>query len=412
MYSHTDFMRKQLQYLFLTTALLAASQGRAQFLTREDSLNAGLQASTKAVILAGYGEAKVSYNATYGTGTASLTRNVLFVGYRFHPKVTFFSELEVENAKVAPGAGELAMEQCVLKFDLARNHYLLAGLFIPRIGFLNENHLPTTFNGNDRHHLETSLLPSTWREIGVGYYGSSNRVPGLNWSLGLMNGLNGAALTGGTGLAAARFEGSNATATNLAVTGSLLYFRGGLRLQSSAYYGGAVGLAGRVADSLGLTGGAFGSPVGLIEANAQYRQGGFTLKALAAAAAIPQAAALNAAYATNTPSRMLGFLGEASYNLLHRRADKGRQLNVFGRYEWMDLMAEVPENGIQDPQHRRSYIVAGLGYMPVRGVVLKADWKRMQTGIPNPALIFNPNPNAPAYLPTQHFFQLGMAYSF
>lgn len=391
---------------------MATMASHAQFLTREDSLNAGLQASTKAVILAGYGEAKVSYNATYGTGTASLTRNVLFVGYRFHPKVTFFSELEVENAKVAPGAGELAMEQCVLKFDLARNHYLLAGLFIPRIGFLNENHLPTTFNGNDRHHLETSLLPSTWREIGVGYYGSSNRVPGLNWSLGLMNGLNGAALQGGSGLAAARFEGSNATATNIALTGSLLYFRGGLRLQASGYYGGSVGLSPRVADSLGLTGGPFGSPVALLEANAQYRLGGLTLKGLAAAAAIPQAAQLNSAYATNTPSRMVGFLAEAGYNLLHRRADKGKQLNVFTRYEWMDLMAQVPENGIQDPLHRRAYLIAGLGYMPVRGVVLKLDWQRLVTGIPNPALIFNPNPNAPAYLPKQHIVQMGMAYSF
>lgn len=402
-------------WLLIAAGLVLGAQPlSAQFLTREDSLNAGLQASTKAVILAGYGEAKVSYNASYGTGTASLTRNVLFVGYRFAPRVTFFSELEVENAKVAPGSvGELAMEQCVLKFDLNRNHYLLAGLFIPRVGFLNENHLPTTFNGNDRYHLETTLLPSTWREIGVGYYGSSNAVPGLNWSLGLMNGLNGAGLQGGTGLAAGRFEGSLATANNIGLTGSLLYFRGGLRLQASGFYGGSVGLPTRVADSLALTGGPFGTPVSLVEANAQYRHRGWVIRALAAASAIPDAADLNAAYATNTPEQMYGFLGEVSYNLLAKRhPDQSRQLNLFARYEWMDLMAKVPENGIRDLQHKRSYIVAGVTYMPVRGVVLKFDWKRMQTGTPNPALIFNPNPSMPAYLPTQYIYQLGMAYSF
>jgi hypothetical protein len=34
------------------------------------------------------------------------------------------------------------MEQAYLKFNLNAKQYLVAGLFVPRTGLLNENHLP------------------------------------------------------------------------------------------------------------------------------------------------------------------------------------------------------------------------------------------------------------------------------
>jgi hypothetical protein len=74
---------------------------------------------------------------------------------------------------------------------------------------------------------------------------------GLNWSLGLMNGLNAEGIAGPTGIREARYEGRDATASNIAVTGALLYFTGPFRLQWSGYYGGTVGLTPRAADSLG-----------------------------------------------------------------------------------------------------------------------------------------------------------------
>ncbi|MBK9286934.1 MAG: hypothetical protein IPN38_04440 [Flavobacteriales bacterium] len=85
----------------------------AQVFTSEDSLAAGLRADDRKTYLSGYGELKVQYDMALNTGTANLTRNVLFVGHRFNRKLSFFSEMEPENASVEGGAmgGELSMEQ-------------------------------------------------------------------------------------------------------------------------------------------------------------------------------------------------------------------------------------------------------------------------------------------------------------
>lgn len=395
----------------LVCLVLSPALSNAQLLTREDSLNAGLSPNPRAVIISGYGEAKYSFDNNLKTATANLTRNVLFVGYRFNEKFTFFSEIELEDAKVDGSGGEVSVEQCVLKFDLNRNNYLLAGLFIPRIGIMNENHLPTTFNGNDRHMVEQMIIPATWREIGVCYYGSSTTVAGLNWSAGIMNGLNAAGITGTTGIRDARYEGRDASGSNIALTGSLLYSFAGLRIQGSAYYGGSVGLTPRSADSLQLNSGPFGTPVALTEANIQYRKSGWTFKGLLAYGSITDAAKLNRAYASNAAESFYGYFGEVGYNLLEKK-NKVKQLNLFVRYEGLDLMATVPENGIKDETVKQQYIIAGITYLPFRGVAIKADWKHLSTGEPDARLLQVPGPTAPPYLSTNNFYQLGIAYSF
>jgi hypothetical protein len=68
---------------------------------------------------------------------------------------------------------EISMEQAFLKFNLNAHQYIIAGLFTPRIGILNENHLPVNFNGVERPMVETLIIPATWRELGAGFYGNS-----------------------------------------------------------------------------------------------------------------------------------------------------------------------------------------------------------------------------------------------
>ncbi len=202
----------------------------AQVLTKEDSLATGLLARAAATVISGYGSIKYRYDVNNNLAQANLDRVILFLGHKFSNKISFFSEFEVEDAKVAGGetGGEVALEQAFLKFNLTKSSYLITGLFIPRIGIINENHLPTAFNGNDRPFVETYIIPSTWREIGIGLYGSSNNISGLNYTIAFVNGLNSSCFESGRGIRDGRYEGREANASALALTGSLLYYYIGL----------------------------------------------------------------------------------------------------------------------------------------------------------------------------------------
>lgn len=403
----------QLSKTVLLAGILSYSiYSNAQVITHEDSLNAGLIASEKATVISGYGEAKYEYDLRYNTAKANLTRAVLFLGHKFNDKISFFSELEVEDAKVSGGenGGEVAFEQLFIKFNLNKDIYLATGLFVPRIGITNENHLPTTFNGNDRPYVETFLIPATWRELGICLYGKSNKLPGLNYTLGVVNGLNAASFEYGQGIRGGRFEGRDATASKIAVTASLLYYINHFRIQVSSYYGGSAGLSKHQADSLQLSYGSFGTPVMLSEANVQYNNKGFSFRALGAITQIRDAEKINFVYANNTANTMIGGYGEIGYNLLRLfKKDTERNLTLFGRYEYMDLNYKIPENGITNDLLVKNFIVGGLTYQPIKGVTVKADYVMRTTGEPNSAYPF---PQAQPYYTTNGFFNLGIGYSF
>ena len=387
----------------------------AQVLTREDSLHANLDTRDANTFISGYGEMKYEYDFIDETAHANITRNVLFVGHRFNSKISFFSELELEDAKLEGGeaGGELALEQFYLKFNISKSAYLTAGLFTPRLGIINENHLPTTFNGNDRPQVERLVIPATWREIGISIYGNISKINGLNYSFGIVNGLHAEGFENGTGIRGGRFEGSNATASNLAVTGSLLYYLGNFRFQVSGYFGGSAGLNKRDADSLQLESGIFGTPVSLMEADVQYTGKLFTFRALGAMVNIPDAESINKAYASNTPESVFGTYAEAGINLLYLfNKETKKTLALFARYEMLDLDKTIPVNGIENDINEKNLIVAGLTFKPIHGIAIKADYVYRKTGEPNPKLVLNPSPQAPEFSATNGFFNIGFGYSF
>lgn len=400
--------------LILITFLLFFTCSDAQVLTKEDSLTAGLIQRNAATVLSGYGSVKYQYDVNNKVARANVDRVILFVGHKFSNKISFFSELELEDGKVAGGevGGEIALEQAFLKFNVNKDLYITAGLFTPRIGIINENHLPTTFNGNDRPFVETYIIPATWREIGIGVYGNLKAVTGLNYSFALVNGLNSAGFENGSGIRGGRFEGRDANASAMAVTGSLLYYIKNFRIQLSGYYGGSVGLTKMEADSLQLVYGSFGTPVGVYEGNVQYNHNGLSVKALATTVQIPDAKKINRAYANNTPQAMFGYYGEVGYNILHLFHITEKNLTAFVRYENLNMNYKLPSNGLVNGTIDQQYVIGGLTFQPVKGVTIKTDYIFKHTGDVNPALVINPFPTGLPYQRDQGFFSLGVGYSF
>lgn len=416
-----------MKFLFVVTALLLSFftfTVNAQFrtnaqnlvLTNEDSLNAGT--SKNKTVISGYGSAFYQRDFNKEQSIATLERVVLFVGHRFNEKISLFTEMELENALVAGGSeeennkGEIAMEQAFLKFNLNSRQYIVAGLFLPRIGILNENHLPVNFNGVERPIVEQLIIPATWREIGVGFYGSLNNLP-VNYDIALMNGLNSANFQHGTGFRDGRAEGSNAFANNLAVTAAVQYNVSDFKFQVSGYAGGTVGLNQRSADSLGLDNGAFGTPLYLGEADIQYARNGFSGKALGVYVAYPDAEKVNVAYAKNIGSGMYGAYAEVGYDWLYKKQNTA-QFITFVRAEMLDMNASLPAEpkGIYDGTEKQTHIIAGFSYLPIPNVVVKADVRLLHTGPQNPALVINPPPNALPYQQSNQFLNIGIGYSF
>jgi hypothetical protein len=401
-------------FLLTVTGLQAQVRTPAQqlLITNEDSLNAGTGKSK--TVISGYGSAFYQRNNNAQTSAVNLERVVLFVGHQFNSKISFFSEMEIENAKVTGdgSGGEISMEQAYLKFNLNARQYITAGLFLPRIGLINENHLPVNFNGVERPIVEQIVIPSTWRELGIGFYGRSKKLP-LNYSIALINGLSSANFAHGNGIREGRFEGSNASANNLAVTAAVQYYYKDFTFQVSGYAGGTNSLGKRASDSLNLSSGIFGLPVYLAEANVQWAKNGFSAKVLGSYIAFPDATSINRAYANNVSSGMYGAYAEVAYDLYHNSTKmKGQQLNIFSRYEMLDLNSAIPTNAIYDGTEKQSHLIAGLSYLPIRNVVIKADVRFVHTGAENPSLVINPSPVRLPYKQNNNLINLGIGYSF
>lgn len=369
--------RKLINLSILFICLIINYNATSQVLTKEDSLNAGLLAKNVTTVIGGYGEAAYRNDLTDKNATINLTRNIVFLGHKFNNKISLFSETEIEDAKIEGGeaGGEIALEQLFLKFNINRNNYIAAGLFIPRIGITNENHLPTTFNTVARPRLETKLIPSTWRELGVSLYGVIPKINGLNYSFGLMNGLNSRSFKTESGIRSGRFEGSDASAQNIAVTGSLLYYVNNFRIQLSGYYGGTNCISKAESDSFGVKSGAFALPVSMEEFNIQYRKSGFYSTLLLASVQMPDAPNIDTAYAPYLPELMLGFYAEVGYNILEKTKFKSKKLNLFIRHENFDLDCRIADNSILTSNYYQTYTFAGVSFLPLPGVIIKADFE-------------------------------------
>lgn len=402
----------KLNSAIVLASMLLSMLCSAQNSASEDSLiNGGKKPGT---YLGGYGNFFYQYNRNEKTSEINLERVVLFLGHHFNDKFSFISEFEVEDAKVSGGenGGEIAIEQAYIKFNVNRSSYFTAGLFLPRIGLMNENHLPNTFNGNERTQVETYIIPSTWRELGIGFYTQLDAFP-IDLSFAVLNGLNSSAFEHGTVLREGRYEGRKASANNLAFTAAMQYNKNNFKFQLSSYAGGTVGVSKKEADALNLDSGPLGTPVLLAESDAQYNIKAFTLKALATIVTIPEAEKINAAYSNNTPETAYGIYAEASFDFLYtKKTERKRSLLGFARYEIMDLNSEIPSNGIDDPILNQKHFIAGLCYLPIPNLALKADVRLSNTGDQNPALITNPDPSAPGFKNDNSFINLGVGFSF
>jgi hypothetical protein len=280
--------------------------------------------------------------------------------------------LELEDARVEGGrsGGEIALEQAYLDYRASEAFTIRTGLVLVPVGILNEVHEPTTFNGVARPSFDTDVLPTTWREIGIGAVGTIPGVSGLGYRAYLLNGLRSAGFTAVQGIREGRQEGQNASFANPSLTGRLEWVGPGLRIGGSFWYGGS-------ADQVPAIGaGTFDAPVTLVSTDVRYDTGPFSFRGEAARISIGRTDRINAVYGQAVGSRIEGFYLEGAYNLFRALAPASNsRLLAFLRHEHYDTQAAVAAGTPRDPALARRISTFGLSFKPISNVVFKADYQ-------------------------------------
>lgn len=330
--------------------------------------------------IGGYGE--LTLNApTNGPGVIDLRRFVLFFGHDFSERIRFYSEVEVEHAvSSASDQGEVEIEQAYLDGLLSRRINLRGGLILMPVGIINIYHEPPSFNGVDRPDVDTFVIPTTWREPGIGVFGEL--AEGLRYQVYLVNGFNANRFTAESALREGHQEAQLAHAGD---------FGGVVRLDYEPILGTVLGASAYGATSRNTLPASVGNvPVGLFEVDVRTRRGPLSARAEAALLLVGDATALNRALQSGTPdqqaagpvaSQSRGGYAEVAYDLFSLFDPTSTQaVTAFARFDYADTQAAVPAGFQSRMEFRRISEILGLVYRPIPQIALKADYRFRQLG--------------------------------
>lgn len=361
-------------------ATSAASTQAAEALAANDSLRKTAMPGASQTTLSSYGE--INYNRprqASNQAQADVARAVIAITHRFDDKTKMVSEFEWEHAVTsASDKGESEVEQLYVEHELRPGLAAKAGLFLMPVGLLNTSHEPTAYYGVQRNFVETAIIPTTWREVGLGLSGTLDN--GFSWDAGLTTGFNlskwDATSTDGrdSPLRAIHQEGQLAQAHDLS-----FHAAGNYRGIPGLLLGGSVfsGKAGQATTDFA----ANDARITLWDLHARYNPGKLDLSALYARGTISNTEALNLTFVgqpTPVPASFAGWYVQAAYQAWKTSS---YSLSPFIRYEQYNTAksyAYVPQGlGVAATPDEKVTTV-GANFKVGEGVVLKADYQKFK----------------------------------
>lgn len=353
--------------LLLVFILSISSAVFGQYNSSERQL-LSLQSMASGLTIGGYGE--ITYNdPDSGVSEIDVQRLVMLFAYKFDDRVSFITEIEFEHVK------EVYVEQAFLNYGVSDNFNLRGGLMLVPMGIVNEYHEPTTYNGVERPSLNNKLVPTTWREMGLGVYGRINSAS-IRYQAYVMNGFisyNGEyKLKGTNGLRSGRQKGAESVGSNANFASRIDYYGLlGLKLGLSFYNGKT-----QTTDK-----DIIGSQVGLsmFGFDARYVKNRFSARSEYISASLSDTDKYNLASGKDLGSKMSGYYIEGAFNLLPSSAKQ--KLDAFVRYEDFDTHAEVAGNLTKNDSFHRKETTFGFSYHLADGAVFKMDWQSKGTAV-------------------------------
>ena len=334
-------------------------------------------------------------------GRFDIPHAVIYLGYDFGKGWTMGTEIEFEHGGVGMAyekedeeggeweqevekGGEVELEQFWIQKSFGRWANIKAGHIVVPVGLNNAYHEPLNFFTVYRSEGENTVLPSTWHQTGVSFWG---RTKGWRYELQFLAGLNSDNFTNtgwinkGPGTPT---EGEIATKYGTALRIDNYCIKG-LRIGLSGYYGHAIGNSypnnkdGAESKYKGVV------AIGAIDFT--YNNYNWIVRGQADYGYLSDAKQLK--YFTNrlnglSPFHHSAFVSknafaygiEAGYNVFSQ-IEKLRQSNqkmyLFGRYEHYNPYASKTKNTSYDYTNVQRMAV-GINYYPVKQIVVKAEY--------------------------------------
>jgi hypothetical protein len=344
-------------------------------------------ADPNAFSIGSYGEAHYNQdmiNGTHQNGKMDFHRLIMFMGYKFNNRIQFFSEIEFEHVK------EVYVEQAFINYRFNTLFNFKAGILLIPMGYVNEFHEPTLFNGVERPFVDKYVIPSTWREMGAGFHGIVKRA-NLKYQLYLVNGFNGfngSAKLSGSGIRGGRQKGAEATFRTPSLTGKVTYYGlNGLRLGVSGFFGNTESSLydGLDRNDNAAVAMADSSSVGLsmFAVNAHYNIGNLYLTAVGNITNVARTEAYNEFTGSNVGSQIMGWYGEAAYRISLKAGQEYPKLIPFVRYSEYNTHAAVDRSIDKDYGYSRKVTTGGIGLQTTPGTIFKIDYQYLEKGKEN-----------------------------
>ena len=334
-------------------------------------------------------------------GRFDIPHAVIYLGYDFGKGWTMGTEIEFEHGGVGMAyekedeeggeweqevekGGEVELEQFWIQKSFGHWANIKAGHIVVPVGLNNAYHEPLNFFTVYRPEGENTILPSTWHQTGVSFWG---RTKGWRYELQFLAGLNSDNFTN-TGWIkkgpSTPTEGEIATKYGTALRIDNYCIKG-LRIGLSGYYGHAIGNSypnnkdGAESKYKGVV------AIGAIDFT--YNNYNWIVRGQADYGYLSDAKQLK--YFTNrlnglSPFHHSAFVSknafaygiEAGYNIfsqIEKLRQDNQKLYLFGRYEHYNPYASKTKNTSYDYTNVQR-MAFGINYYPVKQIVVKAEY--------------------------------------
>ena len=348
----------------------------------------------KGVSIGGYGEVLYnnfasrdqSGNPTSGDDVITLLRAVLYLGYKFDNHFVLNTEIEYENAVVASDkGGEAEVEFAYVDYMHSAAFNARSGLVLIPSGLVNQLHEPTAFLGARRPGVEEFIIPTTWRELGAGAYGT---IGPISYQVYGVNGLNAAGYSADEGIREGRQEGSEALAKSWAFAGRADFTAVPGLLAGVSVFSGDAGQGQYTPSGVKIA-----APTTVFDAHADWRWRGLWLRGLYARTSVGQTELINQQNNLegdeSVGSLQEGWYAQAGYDVLSLVSETKFNLIPFVRYEQYDTQAAVPVGYERNPENDVQQLTIGLAFQPIPQLILKTDWQQRHNAAKTGTNVFN-----------------------